>query len=836
MATLTRRNFMKLGIASGALLAAGEALTSSALAGTVKLQQGGKDFSPRTVAERKAIPSACWQCVTRCPNMGFVEDGRLVKLESNPNSKRTEGKMCAKGQAGLNHVYDPDRILYPMKRVGKRGEGKWKRISWDDALTELGGKLKKLRDDRHPEKFMFHYGRMKASSSKLIKSGFLAKYGTGTIGNHTSICESGKWTAQELTWGKHYDNWDFDKTKFILNFGSNCQEAHTNHIPVSQRLIRARVDRGVKMVTFDVRLSTTAAKSDEWIPIKPGTDGAVVLAMCNVVMKKGLYDKKFLKYVRVTEDVNASVDKKISALKSHLSRYTPEWAEKISGVSASKIKSLAMEFAKTKPAVLISYRGAVAHYNGNDTERACQMLASITGNIDNPGGRCRGIGAGWKYPKVKNTPKAKKLKIVDGPPKGHKHHAAIPSHHMSHYVLKMIKDGSKGRPDVYMWYCYAPVYANGEIQENIDILKNESLTPYTVCSNPFYDESAALADLILPDATYLERWDWEDMVSPTQVGEHILRQPFVKPLGEARDFGDVVIDLADRMGMPLGIGSSKEEFVKKSCELTVKKIKGFPGFDYMKKHGVWTDPNANPKYYAHKKEIKADKLKGAILDEATGVWWKGKAGQDYTSTKGAYKIYVGQKIGDKVYKGFPPDKLNKTGYLELYSVLMKKKGFAPLPTYVPIPEHQKMKSDDLILTTYKIAVHIHSRSQNCKWLSEMYHDNPGWINPKTAAVRGIKNGDKIKVKSYIGEITTKARVTEKVMPGVISISHSVGHWEYGRYASGKKAPFGHDNDPDLKLMWWKNHGVHANWIIPNSPDPVNGQQCWMDTVVKVTKA
>ncbi|MEF9426136.1 MAG: molybdopterin-dependent oxidoreductase, partial [Candidatus Mariimomonas ferrooxydans] len=853
MATLTRRNFMKLGIASGALLTAGGIFTSSALAGTVKLQQGGKDFSPRTGAERKAIPSACWQCVTRCPNMGFVEDGRLVKLESNPNSKRTEGKMCAKGQAGLNHVYDPDRILYPMKRLGKRGEGQWKRISWDNALTELSGRLKKLRDDGHPEKFMFHYGRMKASSSKLIKSGFLAKYGTKTIGNHTSICEGGKWTAHELTWGKHYDNWDFDKTKFILNFGSNCQEAHTNHIPVSQRLIRAQVDRGVKMVTFDVRLSTTAAKSDEWIPIKPGTDGAVVLAMCNVVMKNGLYDRDFLKFVRATANVNASVDEKISALKSHLSKYTPEWAEKISGVSASKIKSLAMEFAKTKPAVMVSYRGAVAHYNGNDTERACQMLASITGNIDNPGGRCRGVGAGWKYPKVKDKPKAKKLKIIDGFPKGHKLHAAIPSHHMSHQVLKMIKDGKAGRPEIYMWYCYAPVYANGEIQENIDILKNESLIPYTVCSNPFYDESAALADLILPDATYLERWDWEDMVSPTQVGEHILRQSFVKPLGEARDLGDVVIDLADRMGMPLGIGSSKEEFVKKSCEKTAKKIQGFPGFDYMKKHGVWTDPKAKPKYYGYKKAVldvskepvtvggvqhadmsEPEKVSphmgdDVLYDKETGVFWhwkhsKAKDAEEamkkgYTNTKNAYKGYVGQLIGDKVYKGFKPDKLNKSGYFELYSMLLKNKGFAPLPTYVPIPEHQKMKSDDLILTTYKIAVHIHSRSQNCKWLSEMYHDNPGWINPKTAAARGIKNGDKIKVKSYIGEITTKARVTEKIMPGVIAISHSVGHWEYGRYASGKKAPFGHDNDPDLKLMWWKNHGVHANWIIPNSPDP-----------------
>jgi anaerobic selenocysteine-containing dehydrogenase len=143
--------------------------------------------------------------------MGFVEDGRLVKMESHPNSIRTEGLMCSKGQSGPNDVYFPDRILYPMKRVGERGDGKWKRISWDEALDEMVSVLKPLRDAGTPEKFCFHYGRMKASSSKLIKSLFLnGAYGTKTVPGHTSICEGGKWTAHELVWGGHFDNWDFD--------------------------------------------------------------------------------------------------------------------------------------------------------------------------------------------------------------------------------------------------------------------------------------------------------------------------------------------------------------------------------------------------------------------------------------------------------------------------------------------------------------------------------------------------------------------------------------------------------------------------------------------------
>lgn len=836
MQKITRRSLMKLGVASGAILTTGGIFKTNALAGSIKLEAGGKDFSPKTGTERKMIPSVCWNCVTRDALVGYVEDDRLVKLEGQPNSIRGQGKICAKGAAGINQLYDPDRILYPMKRAGKRGEGKWKRITWDAALTELTGRMKKLRDEGHPEKFMFHYGRMKASSSKIVKT-FLGMYGSGTGGNHTSICEGGKWTAQELTWGKHYDNWDFDNTKYVLNFGSNVLTAHTNHIPTSQRLVSAMAERGVKMVTFDVRLSNTAARSTEWVPVKVGTDGAVVLAMCREIMNAGLYDKDFFKFIKATENIDAGTDEKVAALKAHLAQYTPEWAEKISGVPAAKIKSIALEFAKAKPAVVISYRGAVAHYNGVDTERAVQMLAAITGNIDNPGGRVRPAGNKWKYPKgPKKKPKSRKLKIADG----FKGQAAYPTHHINHQILKMIKDGKAGRPDIYMWYCYTPVYANGECQENIDILSDESLMPYNVCVNAYYDESAALADLILPNPSYLEWWDWEDMVSPKQIPEYSIRQPFVKPLGESRDFKDVVCDMAERMGFPLGFNTA-EEFVKKSCDMT-PGIKEAGGFEYMKTHGVWHDPKAKPKYYGYKKKVKASALKkdGVILDEATGVYWNAKKAKakkkDYVATKKAFKAYVGQKIGDNVYAGFKPDAVNKSGYFELYSELLKKKKFSALPTYVPIPEHEKMGPKDLVLTTYKVSVQIHARSANCKWLTEMYHENPAKINPISAKLLGIKTGDAIKVKSVIGEIKTTAEVTEEIIPGVVAISHHLGHWEYGRYASGKKAPEAGDNDPDLKHKWWDSYGVHPNWIIPNSPDPVSGQQRWMDTVVKVTKA
>ncbi|HSF94165.1 MAG TPA: molybdopterin-dependent oxidoreductase, partial [Thermohalobaculum sp.] len=502
MTSLDRRGFVKLAAASGALLATGAADSKPALAGSITLAKGGKDFSPKTGAERQAIPTACWQCVTRDSMIGFVEDGRLVKLEGHPDSIRTRGFICAKGQAGVNQVYFPDRILYPLKRVGKRGEHNWQRISWEQAVDEVAARLQPLLDAGTPEKFMYQYGRHKASQAATMYD-FMHAFGSGTIGNHTSICEGSKWVSQELMWGGHYDNWDFDNTEFILVFGSNCTNTHTNHIPVSQRLIDAHVGRGVPMYVFDVRLTNTAAHADEWIPISVGKDALVALSMCNVIMNEGLYKSDLFKFMKVSADRNASIDDKIAAVKERVAAYTPEFAEKESMVPADKIRDLARRFAEASSAVVVSYRGTIAHQHGADQERAMMLLAAITGNVNSPGGRCQGVGAGWSHPKSapaqKTGGEVRSLSINDGFPG----QVAYPNHHVSHQVLKMIKDGTWGRPEVYMWSCYNPVYVNGEMEENRAILKDESLMPFLVSINIVYDESSSLADIIIPDVTYL---------------------------------------------------------------------------------------------------------------------------------------------------------------------------------------------------------------------------------------------------------------------------------------------------------------------------------------------
>ncbi len=205
---ITRRSLLKLGMLSSAILASTVPLKilkrMYADVPEEKLQDSFKKAALTMKSIRgksmKAVPSSCLQCVAICSIIGYVEDNRLIKIEGNPYSPNNRGMICAKGQAGLDQVYDPDRILYPMKRVGKRGEGKWKRITWDEAIKEIASKMSEVYTSGHPEDFMFHYGR---SRIKGAVNNFMHALSSKTKGNHTSICEVGKWTGQEISVGKH---------------------------------------------------------------------------------------------------------------------------------------------------------------------------------------------------------------------------------------------------------------------------------------------------------------------------------------------------------------------------------------------------------------------------------------------------------------------------------------------------------------------------------------------------------------------------------------------------------------------------------------------------------
>ena len=816
---MNRRAFIKLSASTGAAAAAAPKLLHA-----METELGGRDISPATLVERKAIPITCHVCNIQDGAIAFVENGRVVKLEGNPEHVSTRGRLCAKGNAGMWYSYDPDRILYPLKRVGARGEGKWKRISWDEALAEVAGKIGAVLDHGEPNEIALKWGRNRTGGALQR---FMATLGSATVMNHTSVCESSKKIGMEPTWGPDIETPDFANTKYVLNFGSNVLEAAYFHNPLSQRIAEGRVDNHMKIVTFDVRLSNTAGFSDEWIPVFPGTDGAVALAMGHVILREDLQDSDF-----ISSWTNVSVEE----LKKHYKDFTPEWAAKLSGVPAQTIERLAREFAVTKPATLFTYRGPAKHLYGAYNEKACMMLPIMTGNIESRGGYCLPRGMGWPQPSP-GPGKPKHDSYLSHPPD-----YPLASHKVSHLVPFWIADG-KQKIKVYITYQDNPVYTNPGAQAVWGrLMRDEKLIPYFVSMSSHMGEETALADIILPDCPFLERWEPESM--PNSLWPWLgIRQPVHAALGESRENRIILRDLILKID-PDGKRGMKQYWNFKDAEDYMKQhFNGIPGLreagglEFLKKHGVWpiygkldsktgkivdkTGREIRAEYGLHKKELSAADMAGAVIDKGGQIMKNGKA--------------IGVRRGGKNCVGFP----TANRLINVRVNEWAEYGFNPMPTYKQVPWHKEMKDDEVILSTFKINVHKQSRTAAVKWLAEIAHSNPVWMNPQTAAKIGVNTGDLVRIETQVGHLVTKAYVTHGIHPKVISIPTAFGHWEYGRLATLKlkdKPAWGGQDDADLKNVWWDDKGVHPNAIIPVVADPIGGSQGWYDTVARVTRA
>jgi anaerobic selenocysteine-containing dehydrogenase len=815
---MNRRTFIKLSAGTGAAAAAAPKLLQA-----METSLGGKDVGPVTMAERKAIPITCHVCNIQDGAIAFVENGRVVKLEGNPEHVSTRGRLCAKGNSGMWYSYDPDRILYPLKRVGARGEGKWRRITWDEALAEVAQKLDAaLKED--PNTILVKKGRDRSGGAW---GRFMNTLGSATVLNHTSVCESSKKVGMEPTWGPDIETPDFANTKYVLNFGSNILEAAYFHNPLSQRIAEGRVDNRMKIVTFDVRLSNTAGFSDEWIPVFPATDGAVALAMGHVILRDDLQDSEF---------IETWTNVGVKELKEHYKQYTPEWASKLSGVPVETIERIAREFALTKPATLFTYRGPAKHLYGSYNEKACMMLPIMTGNIEVRGGYCLPRGMGWPQPGPAPHG-AKNPSYLSTPPD-----YPLASHKVSHLVPFWIAEG-KQKIKVYFTYQDNPVYTNPGAQAVWGkLMKDEKLIPYFVSMSSHMGEETALADIILPDCPYLERWEPESM--PNSLWPWLgIRQPVHASLGESRENRIILRDLILKLD-PDGKRGMKQYWNFKDGEDYMKQhfnnipgLKEAGGLEFLKKHGVWPiygklDPRSGKivdrsgreitaEYGLHRKELSAADMTGAVTDKSGLITKNGKA--------------IGIRRGGKNAVGFPTG--NRLINVRVHE--WAEYGFNPMPTFKQIPWHKEMKDDELILSTFKLNVHKQSRTAAVKWLAEIAHSNPAWINPQTARKIGVKTGDLVRIESKVGHLVTKVYVTEGIHPKVVSIPTAFGHWEYGRLASLKlkdKPAAGGQEDADLKNVWWDDKGVHPNAAIPVVVDPIGGSQGWFDTVARVTRA
>lgn len=771
MFRLSRRDFLKVGAAAAGGLAM--ARFPRALVQAKELKRGS-GVSRTTGRIRQAVPSTCLNCYARCGIIGYSEYGRLTYVGPNPEHPNSRGKMCAKGAAGPTIPYHPDRLLQPMRRVGPRSSGRFRPISWDEALSLVAEKMKALRAKGTPEEFIFHSSR-DITTNEFTRR-FCHAFGSpnnlafGTLG-----CPN-KRAAQELTWGAPVEINDVAHTDYMLNFGSNPFEAHLLRTSFVQRITEGRTIRifdqkvhsRAKLVTFDSRLSHTAGRSDEWYPIRPGTDAVVALAIAHVIFENNLYDRDFIE--RYT---NYPLDK----LHRHIEEYTPELAERVAGVPARDLYRIALEYGSSRPATTISTGGVTKHANGVYTERCVMLLNILTGNIDVKGGYCLPrtytLQEPGPIPPEPKTPSAllPLAQFPSGPTGGESR------------LYSSLADG-KAQAGIYMVYESNPAYAMPEANRAKEFLASEERVPFLVVCDSFMSETAKLADLILPTATYLERWELETPPAFEMVPFISLRQPVISPVGKVRPMTDILTDLAQRIGggMERYFDFGTMESYLEASLAHIEKLTKAGGLDYLIDHGVWFDPDEKPTFRSYKK------------------------------------------------KGFN----TPSGKIEIYSKRLKNAGFHPLPVYVPLESHAGRGDQELHLITFQWNVHTHFATGHLKWLAEIVHTNPLWINPWDAKSRNIGHNDTIRVTSKAGNIICRAHLTEGIRHGVVAMSDNLGHTSYSPIAHAEAY---RSNDPDTELLYWQEEG--AGWnpkeIIPTAVDPIGGGQAWMDTVVTVTK-
>ncbi|MGH7138099.1 MAG: molybdopterin-containing oxidoreductase family protein, partial [Pirellulales bacterium] len=397
-----------------------------------------------------------------------------------PNNGAT---ICAKGQSGVTINNYPERLLYPLRRVGGRGEGVWRRISWEDAYREMAARIGECIASRTPEQVAIHYGRSRISD---VIDRFMNAIGSPVVLNHRALCSLNKRAANYASIGDtDWETVDAAETKYLLNFGSNFYEAHQGHIHFLKRVIRGRYDNGAKLVTFDVRLSNTAGRSDEWFAPFPGTEGAVALAMAHAMVERGEYDRQF-----IDQWTNYPAEQ----LRQFLRPYTPAWAAEKSGVPAADIERVALEFARCRPrCAAFTNRGSHAHYNGLNNDRAVILLNALAGSIGQVGGYCYGeserVDPALYPPPPPWPPKPKIRTDLEDPPE-YPLANLWQKMKVGELVYASLRSG-RARLRVYFSYTLgAPTTWPEGRSLTVDVLRDEELLPFHVCSDVVYSETA----------------------------------------------------------------------------------------------------------------------------------------------------------------------------------------------------------------------------------------------------------------------------------------------------------------------------------------------------------
>jgi anaerobic selenocysteine-containing dehydrogenase len=852
---------------------------------------------PKSVEKRyMLVPTTCFNCESACGLLAYIDQETLQvrKFEGNPEHPGSRGRNCAKGPATLNQVTDPDRILYPLRRTGARGEGKWVKMDWGEALDELALRIRKaITEDRHNE-IMYHVGR---PGEDGFTERVLATWGVDGHNSHTNVCSSGARVGYHLWTGIDRPSPDHANAKVIYLISSHLEAGHYFN-PHAQRIMEAK-QAGARLIVLDVRLSNTAVHADHWLSPYPGSEAAINLAIANYLIQNDLYDREFVRrwwnwgeYLaseHPTQEERFEVFESI--LKDVYREFSFEFAEAESGIASETLADVAaiVATAGTRLATHNWRSAAAGNLGGWQVSRTLFLLSALLGAVATPGGTYPNAWNKFVPKPIYSAPHPRTWNELTWPLE-----YPLALNELS-FLLPHFLGEERGKLDVYFTRAHNPVWTNPDGFSWIEALTDLDKVGLHVALTPTWNETAYFADYILPMGHSSERHDvhsyeqydgqWIGFRQPVlktareRLGEGIVDTREINP-GEVWEENEFWIELSWRIDPDgaLGIRRYYESEKNPGTKLSVDEYYGWmfensvPGLpekasaeglsplEYMRRYGAFEISNGVGR--VHEQVVSANELTGMSESRFGRVFATSVEPSSPNVVPQATpdpdpfgRRAVGVRIDDKVLRGFP----TPSGRLEFFSTTMANWGWREhaLPGYIRSHIHPAALSPEQmpLISTFRLPVQIHTRSANAKWLDEIAHSNPLWIHPVDATRLDIRPADLVRVSTEIGHFVVKVWITEGIRPGVVACSHHMGRWKLtdkgqrqmmatvdldcndGRWGMKWRSgvePYD-SSDPDTKRIWWTDVGVHQNLTFSVHPDPISGQHCWHQAV-SVSKA
>lgn len=650
--------------------------------------------------------TVCRMCGEACPIYVHVENGQAVKIEGVPNNPRSNGKVCGKGIAALQLEYDPRRLTHPLRRIGDRGEGKWEKISWDTALEIISERLLEIKEKDGPEALVYHFGAAIGQVWPYINR-FMNVYGSPNKASHSHLCYQPRNLAHVATYGA-YPQEDVKNTKLFVLWAQN----HVNSALLTRgRAIFDAIRNGAKLIVIDPVFTALASKADLFIQPRPGTDGALGLAMINVIINEDLYDHDFV------EKWTYGFDE----LKEMVSSYTPKRVEEITWVPAEQIIKLARTYAQTKPAVLGDGNGFDQHTNVTQSVRVVAILRAITGNLNIPGGNVIRSDLG-----VPSIDLAEKLPKDVKPISQNPFYYDVVGWDTTPHVVDSILTGKPYPVKAMIVHGSGAGIIASNCEKTIEAFKK---LEFLVVNDFYMTATAEIADIVLPAATHLEKDCLMISAAPTSAPSVdtayiCMMNKVVEPLGECWGDHEFICELGKRMGYGEFFTSPVDVFNQqlKSLGLSVDKVKRSP-------EGILIQLDPQKVYHQHEK---------------TGFKTPTGKVELYSTTLEKYR-----------YDPLP---------------IYKEPAESPMTEPETAQDYPLVTSASLRLGLYK-----HNQFQTLPWIQEIVPDPYVQVNPETAETLGIHDGDSVLVESKRGRIEVVAQVTEEVDPRVVMVTHGWGH-------------------------------------------------------------